>query len=86
MISDRQQYPAVARQRGERGTAHVRLNIDRSGRVLEAPLARSSGSSSLDAEAQDLMRRIGSFGRVPDSACPGWSIIVIDQPVSFAGG
>lgn len=86
MISDRQRYPALARQRGERGTAYVRLNVDRSGRVLEAPIARSSGFPRLDAEAQDVMRRIGSFGRVPDSACPGWQVIVIDQPVSFAGG
>ena len=86
MISDRQRYPALARQRSERGTVHVRLNLDRSGRVLEAPLARSSGFPSLDAEAQDVMRRIGTFGRVPDTACPGWQVIVIDQPVSFGGG
>lgn len=85
MISDRQRYPAIARQRGERGTAYVRLNVDRTGRVLEAPLARSSGSPSLDTEAQDVMHRIGTFGHVPDTACPEWQVIVIDQPVSFAG-
>lgn len=85
-ISTEQRYPAISRQLGERGTAYVRLNLDRTGALLEAPLVRSSGHAHLDDEARDVMRRIGNFGRVPDSACPGQRVIVIDQPVSFAGG
>ncbi|MGQ0619114.1 MAG: energy transducer TonB family protein [Panacagrimonas sp.] len=83
IIGSAQQYPAQSRQLGERGTVYVRLSMNRGGVVLDAPLLRSSGSPRLDQEATDVMRRIRNFGKVPDSACPGQRIIVIDQPVSF---
>lgn len=81
-----QRYPAAARQRGERGTVTVRVSVARSGRVLDAPLLRSSGYPSLDFEARDVMRRIGRFAPVPDTDCAGYDVLVIDQPVRFGGG
>jgi protein TonB len=84
-ISAHQRYPAMSRQLGEQGTVYLRLSMDRNGLLLETPLLRSSGYRRLDEEAQDLMRRIRSFGRVPDSACPQHRVIVIDQPIRFAG-
>lgn len=76
-------YPAQARQLGEIGTAYVRLNVSRTGRVLEFPLLRSSGHRSLDDEARDVVRRIGRFAPVPATDCVGYDVIVVDQPIRF---
>lgn len=81
-----QRYPAASRQRGERGTVTVRVSVARNGRVLDAPLLRSSGYPSLDFEARDVMRRIGRFAPLPDADCAGYDVIVVDQPVRFGGG
>lgn len=78
--------PLPSRGGRERGIAYVRVSVARDGRVLEAPLLRSSGHRNLDFEASDVMRRIARFAPVPASECTGYDIIVIDQPVSFAGG
>jgi protein TonB len=61
-------YPAAAQSRGEQGTALVRFSIDRSGRVLSSSLVRSSGSSLLDKETMELVRRSEPFPRPPESA------------------
>lgn len=44
-------YPDLARRRGEQGTVLIRLTVDRGGRVLDAALARGSGSTVLDEAA-----------------------------------
>lgn len=85
-ISTQLRIPLPSRLGRERGTAYVRVSVARDGRVLEAPLLRSSGHRNLDFEARDVMRRIGRFAPVPASECAGYDIIVIDQPVEFAGG
>ena len=41
----------LARRRGEQGTVLIRLTVDRGGRVLDAALARGSGSTVLDEAA-----------------------------------
>lgn len=68
---------------GERGTAYVRVSIQRSGYILEAPLIRSSGHPRLDAEARAVMQRIGRFEPLQPGDCPGYDVIVVDQPVRF---
>lgn len=50
-------YPAEARQRREEGVCHVRVTIDRQGRVRDASLIRSSGHPRLDRESLALARR-----------------------------
>lgn len=82
-IGDALHYPAHARQRRQRGTAYVRVSVDRSGRVLDSPLLRGSGHPVLDLEAQAVVRRIGRFAPVPTDACVGADILVIDQPIRF---
>lgn len=79
-------YPAQARQLGAMGTAYVRVSVARDGRVQEARLLQSSGNGSLDSEAQDVIRRISRFAPVPQARCAGYDIIVVDQPIRFAGG
>ncbi len=76
-------YPADARLRNERGTAFVRVNVERSGHVLETRLLRSSGYPLLDVEARDVIHRIGRFESMTPGECAGYDVIVVDQPVRF---
>ena len=76
-------YPADARRRDERGTALVRVNVERSGLVLETRLLRSSGHRLLDVEARDVIHRIGRLEPMGPGECAGYDIIVVDQPVRF---
>lgn len=50
-------YPEQARRRGIQGTAQVRFNLDRSGKVLSVALAQSSGNSTLDRATLSMIRR-----------------------------
>jgi protein TonB len=58
-------YPAAARARREEGTAFVRFSLSRGGRVAGVTLDRSSGSSLLDREALDTVRRAQPLPKVP---------------------
>jgi periplasmic protein TonB len=49
-------YPAQAQQRGDEGSVSVRFTVDRSGRVMEAAIVRTSGSSLLDEAALEMLR------------------------------
>jgi len=55
-LDSHKRYPDSARQRGEEGRAVLRFTIDRSGRVIDFAVARSSGYSDLDASIEDMMR------------------------------
>ncbi|MBB3345529.1 TonB family protein [Luteimonas sp. RC10] len=73
-------YPTAARTRGEEGVAIVRLRMDRAGRVLSAALARSSGSTRLDAAAIETFHRAAPLPAIPaDLPAP----IEIAVPVEF---
>jgi periplasmic protein TonB len=48
-------YPESARDRGEQGQALLRLRVDRSGRVLNYALVRSTGYPDLDREIETIM-------------------------------
>ncbi|UNK42026.1 energy transducer TonB [Luteimonas sp. S4-F44] len=73
-------YPTAARMRGEEGVAIVRLRMDRAGRVLSAALARSSGSTRLDAAAIETFHRAAPLPAIPaDLPAP----IEIAVPVEF---
>ena len=50
-------YPEEARFRREEGVAYLTFFMNRSGHVLSAGVARSSGSEALDAETLALVRR-----------------------------
>ncbi|MGQ0529280.1 MAG: TonB family protein [Panacagrimonas sp.] len=82
-ISFELNYPSQERRLNHRGTAYVRVSVNRSGVVIDAPLLRGSGYAALDLEAQAVFRRIGRFAPVPAEACKGADIMVIDQPIGF---
>lgn len=60
------QFPADARSRGEHGRAMVTFSLDGGGHVTRVSLVRSSGFSSLDQEAQAMVRRASPFPPPPD--------------------
>lgn len=62
-------YPPGLR---EQGTSYVAFSMDRSGNVLSARIARSSGESAFDAEAVATVHRAQPLPRPPDGL-PGGS-------------
>ncbi|WP_028009417.1 energy transducer TonB [Solimonas flava] len=83
LIDLSQRYPWSARQYGYEGDAIVRMHLARDGRVLSATLLRSSGHAMLDAEALDVVRRIGRFPPFPGHYRPAIGEFDIDQPIGF---
>jgi protein TonB len=49
-------YPEQARERGEEGRAVLKFTVDRSGRVLDFAVIRSSGYPDLDTAVESMMR------------------------------
>lgn len=54
-LNANKRYPDAAQRNGEEGTVAVRYIVDRTGRVLQAQVAGSSGSVTLDAAAIALL-------------------------------
>jgi len=61
---------------GGRGTATIAFAIDRTGHVLSARLARSSGEAALDQEAVALVRRVSPVPAPPANIGNGGSILL----------
>jgi protein TonB len=55
-LESHKHYPDSARQRGEEGRAVLHFEVDRSGRVLDFAVVKSSGYPDLDAAIEDMMR------------------------------
>ncbi|MEG3149299.1 energy transducer TonB [Sphingomonas sp. ZT3P38] len=55
-LTQNQRYPPAALHKGAQGTAHIRFRVDRTGRILTARLAHSSGTAELDAAAVESVR------------------------------
>jgi periplasmic protein TonB len=49
-------YPDAARQRGEEGSAVLRFEVDRDGRVINYAVTKSSGYLDLDESIEEMMR------------------------------
>jgi protein TonB len=71
-LARHKQFPADARGRGEQGSAMIAFSLDGGGGVTRVSLVRSSGFSSLDQEAQAMVRRASPFPAPPNG-----------RPVSF---
>lgn len=82
-ISSSQKWPLMSRQRGETGTAWVRLKLARDGRVIDATLIRPTGYPRLDEEARAVIFRIGRFMPVPSRLRPDQEYLLLDQPMRF---
>jgi len=62
----RGRYPMTLKQRGVRGVAVVKLRVDRSGRVVSAEIAKSSGWPVLDEKALASIRSASPLPVPPD--------------------
>jgi protein TonB len=74
-----QRYPAEARNRREQGKAVVTFGLDRDGRVNSVRLVSSSGSRSLDREAQAWVQRASPF-----PPPPGGQPTTLTVPLAFS--
>jgi protein TonB len=61
-------YPDQARRNGDEGSVMLRFTVDRSGHVLDVRLLSSTGSSILDAAAQEMLRHASLPPLPPDMA------------------
>ncbi|KPF97609.1 energy transducer TonB [Rhodopseudomonas sp. AAP120] len=75
-------YPAEARAAGQQGTATLNFTVGRSGQVLGASLARSSGNAALDAETLAMVRRAEPLPPFPPEL--NQASLRISVPVSFS--
>jgi periplasmic protein TonB len=55
-LNSHKRYPDTARERGEEGRAVLHFDVDRSGRVLDFAVIKSSGYPDLDAAIEEMMR------------------------------
>jgi protein TonB len=78
-IERHKRFPAGAR--GRSGAAYVTFRIDRGGRLLDARISSSSGSSLLDQAALDLIHRSEPFP-APPSALTDAELIFV-APVRY---
>ncbi len=65
-LKKHQRYPAEARNRGQQGTVEVQFAIDRTGKVIERTVRKSSGNPRLDDEALAAIERASPFPLPPD--------------------
>jgi protein TonB len=81
-IAKKRRYPTSARRVGKTGTATVYFVLDRNGRIRDARLDKSSGSSILDRSAVDTLRRLARYKPIPESL--GRSRWPLRVPIRFA--
>jgi protein TonB len=74
-------YPSEAQARGEHGVAQLAFSVDRSGRVHNARIVRSSGSSVLDSATLALVERAAPLPPPPPEV-PG-AQIAISVPIRY---
>lgn len=82
-IAEHRRYPRKAYAQQQTGTPVVRIRLARDGTLLSATLLRTSGYPLLDAEARDVIFRIGHFAPLPERYIPSQKEFAIDQPIAF---
>lgn len=70
-------YPRNARDRGERGVAHLRFEIDSNGEVLSASILRSTGFTELDAATLEMINRASPVPRPPVGSKTRFTVPVV---------
>jgi len=66
-IAKKRYYPARARRTGKTGVATVYFILDQQGRIRDARLDKSSGSSVLDQAAVETLRRLARYKPIPEA-------------------
>jgi TonB family protein len=79
-LEARRFYPDVALRRDWQGSGAVLFRIERSGRLLDATIANSTGHGALDKAALGIVQRAAPFPAIPDSLPDE---LAITMPVAF---
>jgi periplasmic protein TonB len=79
LLERNKRYPAEARN--DRGIVHVEFVVDRRGRVMSSRIVTTSGSSALDREALEMIKRSQPFPP-PPAVQPG-AEVSLSVPVRF---
>ena len=80
-LKKHQRYPSEARSRGQQGTVVIQFSIDRTGKMVEHSLQKSSGNPRLDDEALAAIERASPFPLPPDEE-PG-EALKYSMPIQF---
>lgn len=64
-LNRHKRYPNDAKRDGRQGDVHVRFKMDRAGQLIVSELVRGSGSSELDKEAIEMLKRASPLPRPP---------------------
>lgn len=80
-LKKHQRYPGEARSRGQQGSVIVQFAIDRSGKLVEKLLQKSSGNPRLDEEALAAIERASPFPLPPEEE-PG-ELLKYSMPIVF---
>ena len=70
-------YPQNARDRGDRGVAYLRFEIDSNGKVLDARIVRSAGFTDLDQATLDMISRASPVPRPPEGSKLRFTVPVV---------
>lgn len=70
-------YPQNARDRGDRGVAYLRFEIDSNGKVLSANIVRSAGFVDLDVATLDMISRASPVPRPPEGSKMRFTVPVV---------
>jgi protein TonB len=65
LMERNKRFPPAADERNQHGTVELAFSLDHQGRVTASRIAKSSGSSALDEETLDLVRRVQPFPAPP---------------------
>jgi protein TonB len=81
-IAKKRYYPTRARRTGKTGVATVYFVLDQQGRIRDARLDKSSGSSALDQAAVETLQRLARYKPIPEALGRArWPLRV---PIRFA--
>ncbi|NAW87329.1 energy transducer TonB [Photobacterium halotolerans] len=80
-LEQHKKYPRQAKRFGRQGVPVIAFTMDRNGQVLAVKLVKSSGTGSLDEEAQALVKRAEPLPR-PPSGIAG-ERLTFTVPISF---
>ncbi len=73
-LARQKKYPEDARLRREQGTAMVAFTIDGGGKVMTVSVDRGSGLTSIDEEAQAMVRRASPFPAPPSNSRASFTV------------
>jgi len=76
-------YPTKSVSDLEEGTCYVKIEIARSGEVVNYELARKAGFVALDSECMQAVRNTGRFPPVPANIDPAASVFKFEVPINF---